>query len=72
MLTFPAPLTRGDRIGVTAPSAGAAGPGAERIDFCVNWLRQAGYEVVVGDCMDGSGVTSGPAQARASELTQML
>lgn len=72
MLTFPVPLTRGDRIGVTAPSAGAAGPGAERIDFCVNWLRQSGYEVVVGDCMDGSGITSGPAQARASELTQML
>jgi len=72
MLRFPAPLTRGDKIGVTAPSAGVAGPGAERIEFCVRWLRDAGYEVVVGECMDGSGINSGPAGARAAELTQML
>lgn len=72
MLTFPAPLIPGDRIGVTAPSAGAAGPGAQRIGFCVGWLRDAGYDVVLGDCMDGSGITSGPAHARAAELTQML
>lgn len=72
MLRFPAALMRGDKIGVTAPSAGVEGPGADRIDFCVSWLRKAGYDVVVGDCMDGSGITSGPARARAAELTQML
>ena len=72
MVTFPAPLQRGDTIGVTAPSAGVDGEAAARIDFCVAWLRSAGYEVVVGDCMDGSGITSGPASARAAELTQML
>lgn len=72
MLSFPAPLKRGDKIGVTAPSAGAEGPGAERIDFCIAWLRDAGYDVVVGDCMDGAGITSGPAVKRAAELTQML
>ena len=72
MLRFPAPLTRGDKIGVTAPSAGVEGPGADRIDFCVNWLRNAGYDVVVGEYLDGSGITSGPARARAAELTQML
>jgi muramoyltetrapeptide carboxypeptidase len=44
----------------------------DRIDFCVGWLRKAGYDVVVGDCMNGSGVTSAPAQARANELTRML
>lgn len=72
MLRFPAPLQRGDRIGVTSPSAGAAGAEADRIDFCVDWLRTAGYDVLVGECMDGSGITSGPAAKRAAELTAML
>ena len=72
MLRFPAPLARGDKTGVTAPSSGVAGPAARRIDFCVEWLRKAGYHVVVGDCVDGSGITPGPAPARATELTRML
>ncbi len=72
MLRFPAPLNRGDRIGVTASSSGVEGAAAERIDFCIAWLRQAGYEVVVGECMDGAGITSGPAADRAAELTAML
>lgn len=72
MLRFPSPLAPGDKIAVTAPSAGVEGPAAKRIDFCVEWLRNAGYEVVVGGCMDGSGITSGPARTRADELTQML
>ncbi|UTT57620.1 S66 family peptidase [Cellulosimicrobium cellulans] len=72
MLRFPAPLRAGDKIAVTSPSAGASGPGAERVDFSVDWLRSAGYEVVVGECMDGSGITSGPAELRAAELTAML
>ncbi|MTB88095.1 LD-carboxypeptidase [Aeromicrobium senzhongii] len=72
MVRFPAPLQRGDRIGVTSPSAGVAGPGADRIDFSVDWLREAGYDVVVGDMMDGTAITSGPAALRARELTAML
>lgn len=72
MLRFPVPLAVGDRIGVTAPSAGVEGPAAERIDFCVAWLLEAGYEVVVGECMDGAGLTSAPAAQRAAELTAML
>ena len=72
MLQFPAPLRRGDRVGVTSPSAGVKGPGADRIDFCVRWLREAGFDVVVGDAMDGAGITAGPAGERAAELTAML
>ena len=72
MLRFPAALKPGDTIAVTAPSSGVAGPAARRMAFCVDWLRKAGYDVVMGDCMDGSGITSGPAQARAAELTRML
>ena len=72
MLRFPAPLRHGDRIGVTSPSSGVDGHAAARIDFGVGWLREAGFEVVVGDQMDGTGITAGPAAARAAELTAML
>ncbi|SEB28601.1 Muramoyltetrapeptide carboxypeptidase LdcA (peptidoglycan recycling) [Nocardioides exalbidus] len=71
-LRFPRPLRPGDRIGVTSPSAGVAEDAATRIEFCVAWLRERGYDVVVGDCMDGSGLTSAPAEQRAAELTRML
>lgn len=71
-LRFPRPLRPGDRIGVTSPSAGVVGDGARRIDFCVDWLRGRGYDVVVGECMDGTGLTSAPAEQRAAELTRML
>lgn len=71
-LRFPRPLRPGDRIGVTSPSAGVAGAAAARIDFCVGWLRERGYDVVVGECMDGAGLTSAPAAQRAVELTRML
>lgn len=72
MVQYPAPLRPGDRIGVTSPSAGAAGLGAARIDFSIRWLREAGYDVVVGTLMDGNAITSGPASERAAELTAML
>lgn len=49
-----------------------AGAAADRIDFCVGWLRERGYDVVVGECMDGAGLTSAPAAQRAAELTRML
>ena len=72
MLRFPAALSSGDRIGVTSPSSGVSGAAAERIDFCIAWMRERGYDVVVGEMMDGRGTTSGPAEQRAAELTEML
>lgn len=57
MLRFPVPLRQGDKIGVTAPSAGAVGPGMERLEFCADWLSDARYDVVVGECMTGTGIT---------------
>ena len=71
-LRFPAPLRPGARVGVTSPSAGVSGAAAERIDFCVGWLRERGYDVVVGDCMNGSRHVSAPREQRATELTAML
>lgn len=72
MIRYPAPLRPGARIGVTAPSAGAAGLGAQRVDFAVEWLREQGYDVVGGECLYGDGITSAPAVDRAAELTAML
>lgn len=57
---------------MTSPSAGVEAVEAVRIDFSVQWLREAGFDVVVGDSMDGAGITSGPAAERAAELTAML
>ena len=71
-IRYPARLRPGDRIAVTSPSAGVGSEMRPRLDFCIKHLRGLGYEVVVGDCMDGSGVTSAPAPARAAELTAML
>ena len=72
MIRFPPPLRPGDTIAVTSPSSGVSGAAAERIAFGVDWLRDKGYDVVVGDCMDGAGITSAPAKERAAELTEML
>jgi muramoyltetrapeptide carboxypeptidase LdcA involved in peptidoglycan recycling len=71
-LRFPAPLRPGDRIGVTSPSSGVEDAAAVRIDFAIAWLRRRGYDVVVGQCMDGSAHVSAPREQRAAELTAML
>ena len=72
MTRYPRPLCPGDRIGVTAPSSGVDRPLQARLDFCVQTLRDKGFDVVVGECMDGAGVVSAPAADRARELTAML
>lgn len=71
-IRFPAPLQVGDRIGVTSPSSGVGERHRARFDFAVAWLRERGYEVVVGDCMDGARHVSAPAIDRARELTDFL
>jgi muramoyltetrapeptide carboxypeptidase LdcA involved in peptidoglycan recycling len=71
-IRYPAPLRPGDRIAVTSPSCGVGPQMRPRLDFCLTHLRDLGYDVVVGDCMDGSGITSAPAPTRAAELTAML
>src|SRR6202011_3729175 len=71
-IRYPAPLQTGDHIGVTAPSSGVSDRHRPRLAFCVEFLRQRGYEVVVGDCMDGSRYVSAPVDERAAELTAML
>lgn len=68
---FPSPLRPGDRIGVTAPSSGVPDDLRARLDFCVDHLRGRGYDVMLGECLDGD-LVSAPAADRAAELTSML
>jgi len=69
---LPAPLRPGDRIGVTSPSSGVPARLWPRFEHAVGWLRRAGYDVVVGECMDGASHVSAPKAVRAAELTAML
>lgn len=71
-IRFPQPLRPGDRIGVTSPSSGIGERFQARFAYVLQDLRGRGYDVVVGECMDGSGVLSAPAEQRAAELTAML
>lgn len=71
-IRYPGPLAPGDRIGVTSPSSGVPRDLLPRLWFCVERLCGQGYDVVVGECMDGAGVVSAPAPARADELTALL
>lgn len=69
---FPTPLRRGDTIGVTSPSSGVPEALRPRLDFCVKYLNDRGFVVVIGDCMDGAGVVSASAAQRGDELGAML
>ncbi|MFD4764609.1 S66 peptidase family protein [Streptomyces sp. NPDC058439] len=69
---YPRPLRPGDRVGVSAPSSGVGKELRERLNVAVRDMQARGYEVVVGQCMDGSGHVSASAADRASELMSML
>ncbi|MFI0237840.1 S66 peptidase family protein [Streptomyces sp. NPDC016845] len=69
---YPSPLRPGDRVGVTSPSSGVPEALHERLEYAVRDVRDHGYEVVIGRCMDGSGHVSASAADRASELMSML
>lgn len=71
-IRYPSPLRPGDRVGVTSPSSGVDVRLWPRLEVAVDVLRRHGLDVVVGDCMDGTGVSSAPAAERAAELTAML
>ncbi|MDT0380402.1 LD-carboxypeptidase [Streptomyces sp. DSM 42041] len=71
-IRFPRPLVPGDRVGVTAPSSGVPKELRARLDVAVRTIEARGFEVVVGDCLDGTTHLSAPAPERARELTEML
>jgi muramoyltetrapeptide carboxypeptidase len=69
---YPRPLAAGDRIGVTSPSSGVGPASRDRLAVAIAFLNNRGFEVDVGDCMDGSTHVSASAQERADELMRML
>lgn len=69
---YPQPLSPGDTIGVTAPSSGVGPAARGRFDHAVAWLREQGYEVELGACLDGTTHVSAPVRDRAAELQRML
>ncbi|EYR63276.1 peptidase S66 family protein [Actinotalea ferrariae CF5-4] len=69
---YPLPLRPGDRVAVTAPSSGVAEDLRPRLAFAVEHLRGLGFDVVLGECLDGAGVVSAPPAERAAELTAFL
>lgn len=71
-IRFPQPLTPGDLVGVTSPSSGVAEPLRPRLEIALGVVRDRGYEVVIGECMDGASHVSAPAADRAAELQRML
>ena len=71
-IRYPRPLRPGDTIGVTAPSSGVGDAVRGRFDHAVSWLRERGYEVQLGECLDGTTHVSAPVLERAAELQRML
>jgi muramoyltetrapeptide carboxypeptidase len=69
---FPRPLAPGDRIAVTSPSSGVQEPLRPRLEVALQWLRDHGFEVVVGECMSADRVVSAPKEQRAAELVDFL
>ncbi|GGO59279.1 hypothetical protein GCM10012286_80520 [Streptomyces lasiicapitis] len=62
----------GDRVGITSPSSGVGEKHLERLHVAIRDVEARGFEVVLGQCMDGSGHVSAPAVERADELVAML
>lgn len=71
-LRFPTPLEHGDVVAVTSPSSGVPEALRPRLDIAIRTVEDAGLEVVLGDCMDGSRHVSAPARQRAEELQSFL
>ncbi len=69
---YPKALRPGDRIGVTSPSSGVPADMRERLEVAIRDVKARGYDVVVGQCMDGSTHVSAPSAERAGELMEML
>lgn len=73
MVHFPAPLTSGSRIAVSAFSSGVRPALHPRLDLILEGLRARGWEVVEGATLRGDHKgASAPAEVRAAELMHFL
>lgn len=71
-IRYPQPLRAGDVIGVTSPSSGVGAADKGRLVHALGVLRERGFAVEVGECMDGATHVSAPVEKRAAELMRML
>lgn len=71
-IRYPRPLVPGDTVGVTSPSSGIGEKLQGRLNFAIQHLRDRGFQMEIGACMDGSRHVSAPAGQRAAELMRML
>ncbi len=71
-IRYPRPLRPGDTIGVSAPSSGISKELRGRLNFAGQHLRNQGFVVQLGDCLDGTTHISAPVEQRAEELMRML
>ena len=74
-IVYPPPLSPGDTIAVTAPSAGVPLSMSARLEVAIAGLRARGYEVIQGVCLRGgteTGHISASKEARADELMALL
>lgn len=68
-IRYPRPLKAGDRIAITAPSSGVETGHLARLEIVLHHLRAQGFEVVLGNCLQGRQKhVSGTKQARAAEF----
>lgn len=71
-IRYPAPLAPGDRVGVTAPSAGVGARLRPRLDVALAVLRDRDLDPVLGRCLDGTDIVSAPARDRADDLVTLM
>ncbi|KZN54326.1 S66 family peptidase [Pseudoalteromonas luteoviolacea] len=72
-MLYPAPLSRGSKVAITAFSSGVPAPLHPRLDLVLNDLRIRGFEVFEGKCLrENTKHVSEPAEVRARELMQFL
>lgn len=72
-MKYPAPLTPGARIGITAPSSGVNPINHHRLDLALNNLRQFGYEPVEGQCLRANFKhVSAAKELRAAEFMEFF
>jgi muramoyltetrapeptide carboxypeptidase len=67
-IIYPPPLTRGDTIGVTAPSSGVGEAMRARFDVCVAHAQSHGYKIKLGECLFSEDIVSASAAARTHDL----
>ncbi|KZN65041.1 S66 family peptidase [Pseudoalteromonas luteoviolacea] len=72
-MLYPAPLSRGSKVAITAFSSGVPAALHPRLDVVLNDLRIRGFEVLEGKCLrENAKHVSASAEVRAKELMQFL